>query len=147
MFSKSFFPFLGLVIGGASGGIGGAIIGVIIAAILHGILQASLAKKDKNSELESLINKAENDPVLAEKIHQLAALKRFENINNLFSNNQFMPLISVEEQQAYILLLEFTKEKSLENNDIEGFNQILHMVKSIHFKSNSILGAYLSQSN
>ena len=57
MFSKSVFPFLGVVIGGVTGGIGGAIAGFFIAAILHGIIRGLFMRaaiNEKKSDLDTL---------------------------------------------------------------------------------------------
>lgn len=150
MFSKSVFPFLGVVIGGVTGGIGGAIAGFFIAAIIHGIIRGLYVRsiqRDRNSELENLVNRAERDPEVAAQIHQLAALKRMENVHNLYKSGGAMPLLSVEEQQAYVVMIDFMKQNSTQSEDLDQFNQFLHMVKTIHFKGNSVLGAYLRQTH
>lgn len=148
MFSKSVFPFLGVVIGGVAGGIGGAIAGFFIAAILHGALRGLYFRSIQNgreSELDKLVRKAEKNPEIAAKIHQLAALKRMENVHNLYESGGAMSSLSVEEQQAYIVMLEFMEKNSSEKSDSEQFNQFLNMVKTVHFKGNSVLGSYLRQ--
>jgi len=150
MFSKSVFPFLGVVIGGVTGGIGGAIAGFFIAAILHGIIRGLFMRaaiNEKKSDLDTLVSKAENDPEIAAKIHQLAALKRMENIYNLYESGGAMSPISVEEQQAYVVMLDFMQNNSSQNEDEDQFEHFLSMVKTVHFKGNSVLGSYLRQVN
>lgn len=70
MFSKSVFPFLGVVIGGVIGGIGGSIAGFFIAAILHGVIRGLYlrsAQRDRGSELDALVSRVEKDPEVAQK--------------------------------------------------------------------------------
>lgn len=146
MFSKSVFPFLGVVIGGVVGGIGGAIAGFFIAAILHGALRGlyfRLIQGRDESELDKLVREAGKNPEVAAKIYQLAALKRMENVHSLYESGVAMPSLSIEEQQSYIVILEFMKNNSIQDGDKEQFNDFLHKVKTIHFKGNSILGSHL----
>jgi hypothetical protein len=95
----------------------------------------------EESELDKLISEA--DPETIAKIHQLAALKRMENIHSLFESGNSMSPISIEEQQAYIIMLDFMKNNSSESGDEDMFNDFLHKVKTVHFKGNSILGSHL----
>lgn len=146
MFSKSVFPFLGVVIGGVVGGIGGAIAGFFIAAVLHGIIRGLFMRASINenkSDLDTLVSKAENDPEIAAKIHQLAALKRMENVHSLYESGQAMSSLPADEQQAYVIMLDFMQKNSAESGELDQFNEFLNMVKTIHFKGNSILGSYL----
>lgn len=148
MFSKSVLLFLGVVIGGVIGGIGGAIAGFFIAAVLHGTIHGLFmrgAKNENKSDLDALVSKAENDPEIAAKIHQLAALKRMENIHNLYESGQAMSSLPADEQQAYVIMLDFMQKNSAESGEVDQFNEFLNMVKIIHFKGNSILGSYLRQ--
>lgn len=148
MFSKSVFPFLGVVIGGVTGGVWGAIAGFFIAAILHGIMRGLFmraALNENKSDLDDLVRKAENDPEIAAKIHQLAALKRIENVHILYESGKSMSSLPIEEQQAYVIMLDFMQKNSAESGEIDHFNEFLNMVKTIHYKGNSILGSYLRQ--
>lgn len=95
----------------------------------------------EESELDKLIREA--DPETVAKIHQLAALKRMENIHRLYESGDSMSPISMEEQQAYIIMLDFMKNNSSESGDEDMFNEFLHKVKTVHFKGNSILGSHL----
>ena len=45
MFSKSAFPFFGVVLGGALGGFWGAVAGFFIAAVVHGVLRGLYFRK------------------------------------------------------------------------------------------------------
>jgi len=148
MFSKSVFPFLGVVIGGVIGGIGGAIAGFFIAAVLHGIIRGlfmPVAINEYKSDLDTLVSKGENDLEIAAKIHQLAALKRMVNVINLYESGQAMSSLLADEQQAYVIILDFMQKYSAESGETDQFNEFLNMVKTIHFKGNSILGSYLRQ--
>ena len=148
MFSKSVFPFLGVVIGGVTGGIWGAIAGFFIAAILHGIIRGMFmraALHENKTDLDALVSMAENDPEIAAEIHQLAALKRMENVHNLYKSGQAMTSLPADEQQAYVIMLDFMQKTSTESGEVDQFNEFLNMVKTIHFKGNSILGSYLRQ--
>ncbi|MEZ9778610.1 hypothetical protein [Vibrio sp. 10N.261.54.A5] len=148
MFSKSVFPFLGVVIGGVVGGIGGAIAGFFIAAVLHGIIRGLFMRaaiNENKSDLDTLVSKAESDPEIAAKIHQLAALKRMENVHSLYESGQAMSSLPADEQQAYVIMLDFMQKNSAASGELDQFNEFLNMVKTIHFKGNSILGSYLRQ--
>jgi len=148
MFSKSIFPFLGIIIGGVAGGIGGAIAGFFIAAILHGAIRGLLlraAHSERSSDLDDLVRKAEKDPEVAAKIHQLAALKRMESVHHLYESGGAMPSLPIEEQQAYVFMLDFMQKNSEKGGEIEQFDHFLNMVKTVHFKGNSVLGSYLRQ--
>lgn len=150
MFSKSVLPFLGVVIGGVTGGIGGAIAGFFIAAILNVIILVLFMRaaiNEKKSDLDSLVSKAENDPEIVAKIHQLAALKRMENIHNLYESGGTMSPISVEEQQVYVVMLDFMQNNSSQDEGVDQFEQFLNMVKTVHFEGNFVLGLYLRQVN
>lgn len=148
MFSKSVFPFLGVVIGGLTGGIWGAIAGFFIAAILHGIIRGLFMRTaliENQSDLDVFVSKTENNPEIAAKIHQLAALKRMENVHSLYESGQSMSYLPIEEQQAYVTILDFMQKSSAESGEVDNFNEFLNMVKTIHYKGNSILGSYLKQ--
>ena len=95
----------------------------------------------EEDELDKLISEA--DPETIAKIHQLAALKRMQNIHSLYESGDSMSPISMEEQQAHIIMLDFMKNNSSENGDEDMFTEFLHKVKTVHFKGNSILGSHL----
>jgi len=97
----------------------------------------------EESELDKLIREADGNPKIAAKIHQLAALKRMENIHSLYESGDSMAPISKEEQQAYVIMLDFMKNNSSESGEEDMFNDFLHKVKTVHFKGNSILGSHL----
>jgi len=111
-----------------------------------GIFSSLFGGKKANaeqSELDKLIKEAEGNPEIAAKIHQLAALKRMEKIHSLYQSGASMSPISMEEQQAHIIMIDFMKNNSLESGDQDMFNDFLHKVKTVHFKGNSVLGSYL----
>lgn len=148
MFSKSVFPFLGIIIGAAVGGFAGAIAGLFLAAILHGLLRGLMmrsARRRSESQLDELVNMANSNPEVAAKIHQLAALKRMEQIVNLYNSGNSMPTLSIEEQQAYIVMLEFMRNNSSTGEDKQQFEDFLHKVNMVHFKGNSMLSSHLRQ--
>lgn len=70
-----------------------------------------------------------------------------ESVHNLYESGGAMPSLSVEEQQAYVVMLDFMQNNSSQNGDADQFDQFLNMVKTIHFKGNSVLGSYLRQVN
>ena len=109
-----------------------------------GLFSSLFGRKKANSEkseMDKLIREA--DPETIAKIHELAALKRMENILSLYESGNSMLPISMEEQQAYIIMLNFMKNNSSGSGDDDMFNDFLHKVKTIHFKGNSILGSHL----
>jgi len=108
---------------------------------LFNSLFSNKKRNTKEQELDKLIREA--DPETVAKIHQLAALKRMENIHSLYESGDSMATISMEEQQAYIMMLDFMKNNSSVGGDEDMFNDFLHKTKTVHFKSNSTLGAYL----
>jgi hypothetical protein len=65
------------------------------------------------------------------------------NVHSLFESGGSMSPISMEEQQAYIIMIDFMKNNSAKSGDEDMFNDFLHKVKTVHIKGNSILGSYL----
>jgi hypothetical protein len=97
----------------------------------------------EESELDKLTSEAVGDPEIAAKIHQLAALMRMKDIHSLYVSGDSMAPISMEEQQAHIIMLDFMKNNPSNSGDEDMFNDFLHKVKTVHFKGNSILDSYL----
>lgn len=108
---------------------------------LFGSLFGRKKESAEESEMDKLIREA--DPETVAKIHQLASLKRMEKVHSLFESGGSMTPISMEEQQAYIIMIDFMKNNSSESGDEDMFNDFLHKVKTVHFKGNSILGSHL----
>lgn len=100
-------------------------------------------RETEEQELDSLIDKA--DPETIAQITQLAALKRMKNIASLYESGGFMKKISVDEQKAHIVMIEFMRGNSVGNSDQDMFKDFLHQLKSVHYKGNSVLGAYLKE--
>ena len=122
MFSKSIFPYLGVIIGALVGGWKGALAGFFISAILHGVIRGL---KFKNMQ---------NEDIMARKVNYLASL--------IDSNTTMLPL-SIKKQQEYVDMFIYMENKSRINNKTDRFNRFMSEVKTIHFEGNNIIGLYL----
>lgn len=118
-----------------------------MAGLLGSIVSAIFGRKSSSeeSELDKLVREADSNPEIAAEIHQLAALKRMESIHSLYEAGGSMAPISIEEQQAYVIMLDFMKNNSSGSGDEDMFNDFLQKVKTVHFKGNSILGSHLRE--
>lgn len=118
-----------------------------MSKLLGNIWGAIFGRKSsaEESKRDELIKELSRNPEMAAKLHQLAALKRMENIHNLHASSSSMAAISIEEQQAYVMMLDFMKGNSSQVDDKKEFEDFLHKMKIVHFKGNSILGSYLRE--
>jgi hypothetical protein len=109
-----------------------------------GLFSAIFGGEKENIE-ESDVDKClrSSDPVNAQKVLAAAGVKRVKNIYSLYDSKKSMSRISEAEQGDYIHLINEMHVSTSESGEENVFEYFLFKVKEIHFKGNTLLGAYL----